>query len=199
MKRTELRRRTPFTVPLNEDGSPRWSSFTHRTGIQAGSWSRTVPLLGTGNKSAATRTRRETGFSRKTKLAVRKRAGGGDEFQALCEGCKRWLGRDGGEYQHRAARGQGGCRDAIVNGPANCLLLCHGCHMEAEERRRDLSQDGAGFWIEHGNGPDYDPRFTPVMLGALGNSGLTVYLAADGLGPDGTGYLLEAPEGAVAA
>jgi hypothetical protein len=133
-------------------------------------------------------------FTPKVKLLVRKRAGRGDEFQALCEGCTRWLGRDAGEFQHRLARGRGGCRDAIVNGPANCLLLCRACHMEAEERRRDLSQDGAGFWIEHGNGPDYDPRLTAVMLGALGSSGVPVYLAADGLGPDGTGYLLQAPE-----
>lgn len=119
-------------------------------------------------------------FTPAVKLLVRKRAGRGDEFDAHCEGCWHWLGRHGGEYQHRAARGSGGCRDEAVNGPANCLLLCRSCHAEAESRRRDLSQDGAGFWIEHGNGPDYDPRLTPVLLGALGSSGVLVYLTADG-------------------
>lgn len=152
----------------------------------------------TGRKSrargAATGLPKSPGeFTPRVKLLVRKRAGGGDEFQALCEGCARWLGRIAGEHQHRVARGQGGCRDEIVNGPANCLLLCHSCHQEAEERRRDLSQDGAGFWIKHGYGLDYDPRFTAVMLGALGNSGVTVWLAADGHGPDGTGYLKRPP------
>ena len=168
-------------------------------------WSPQSPVLPetgrTERKPAATRKGRATGaatgqpkppgeFTAKVKLAVRKRAGRGDIFDAACEGCRRRLGRYGGEYQHRAARGSGGCRDEIVNGPANCLLLCRLCHAEAEERRRDLSQDGAGFWIEHGNGPDYDPRFVAVMLGALGSSGVTVYLAADGLGPDGSGYVL---------
>ena len=168
-------------------------------------WSPQSPVLPeTGRKTAATRKGRATGaatgqpkppgeFTAKVKLAVRKRAGSGDIFDAACEGCRRRLGRYGGEYQHRAARGSGGCRDEIVNGPANCLLLCRLCHAEAEERRRDLSQDGAGFWIEHGNGPDYDPRFVAVMLGALGSSGVTVWLAADG-----TGYSQQAPEGAVA-
>ena len=81
----------------------------------------------------------------------------------------------------------------MVNGPANCLLLCPGCHSEAEKRRRDLSQEGAGFWIEHGTGPRYDPRCVAVMLGALGSSGVTVWLAADGT------YADEAPEGTEAA
>ena len=183
MKRVPLR-------PVAAEGNP-YSTFAPRT----------VPLR------RAREPRKPTGrggtgqpkngpsgeFSPATRHLVRARAGQGDPHDACCEGCGRWLGIGGGEFQHRAARGSGGCRDDIINGPANCLLLCHSCHMEAEERRRDLSQDGAGFWIKHGNGPDYDPRYTAVMLGALGDSGVTVWLAADGRGADGTGYLREAP------
>lgn len=120
------------------------------------------------------------GFTPKVRLRVRGRAGNGDIFQALCEGCWCWLGRHTGEFQHRLARGAGGSRDEIINGPANCLLLCGRCHHEAEQRRRDLSQDGAGWWIRHGNGPDYDPRYVAVMLGALGDSGVTKWLSVNG-------------------
>lgn len=191
-------------VPL-KPGRP----LERATGLARAPWTRHVPLLSAGTartrearvKSAATgrggtgqrNAAPAGGFSAAVRLLVRRRAGRGDEFRALCEGCGRWLGRGSGEFQHRRARGSGGCRDAVINGPANCLLLCRSCHVEAEERRRDLSQDGAGFWIRHGNGPDYDPRFAAVMLGALGDSGVTVWLAADGLGPDGSGYLLRPP------
>jgi hypothetical protein len=173
-------------------------------GLSRSPWSRSVPLAGTGKGKSAARTGSGSSssklvapapgeFTARVKRLVRRRAGRGDPFDARCEGCWKWLGIDAGEFQHRAARGAGGCRDGVVNGPANCLLLCRSCHWEAEERRRDLSQDGAGFWIGHGSGPDYDPRLAAVMLGALGDSGVTVWLAADGLGPDGTGYLLQPP------
>ena len=133
-------------------------------------------------------------FSKKVKLAVRKRAGRGDEFEALAECCGRWLGRDAGEFQHRAARGSGGCRDAVTNSPANCVLMCSGHHREAEARDEHLAMDAGGFWIEHGTTPEYDPRNAAIMLHGAGGAGITVYLAADGLGPDGTGYLFEAPK-----
>jgi hypothetical protein len=127
------------------------------------------------------------------KLLVRKRAGNGDEFQARCEAHGGWLGRDAGEFQHRAARGAGGYRDAVINGPANCVLLCPECHRRAESRAEDMSMRDKGFWIEHGTTPEYDPRLIPVKLASEHGSGILVFLAADGLGPDGTGYLLESP------
>lgn len=163
--------------------------------------SRRVSLKAVSAKSAATREKpkpapsppRPPGkFTPAVKLLVRKRAGQGDEFQARAECCGTWLGRDDGEFQHRAARGAGGCRDAVINGPANCLLMCPEHHRQAESRRRDLGMDAAGFWIEHGTTPEYDPRNVPVMLHGE-SGGMTVYLAADGLGPDGTGYLAERP------
>jgi hypothetical protein len=138
-------------------------------------------------------------FSPATKLLVRKRAGRGDEFEALAECCGKHLGRDAGEFQHRAARGSGGCRDAVVNGPANCLLMCHDCHRQAEGRDAHMGMDAAGFWIEHGTTPEFDPRSVSVMLHGAGGGGRPVFLAADGLGPDGTGYLLQAPEARAAA
>ena len=195
MKRTELRRKRPFRPSSSAGSSLPVRTLPVRTGL-----SRTPARTGGGETrgrktGAATGRPRPPGeFTGKVKLAVRRRAGRGDVFQAACEGCWRWLGRHGGEYQHRASRGSGGCRDEVVNGISNCLLLCHGCHSGAEERRRDLSQDGAGFWIMHGTGPDYDPRLTPVLLGALGDHGVMAWLASDGLGDDGTGYLFQPPQ-----
>lgn len=132
-------------------------------------------------------------FSKKVRLLVRKRAGRGDVFEAQAECCGAHLGEDAGEFQHRAARGAGGCKDAVINGPANCLLMCHDCHRQAEDRDPHLGMDEAGFWIKHGTTAEYDPRNVPVMLHGQG-SGLVVYLAADGIGLDGTGYLLQRPE-----
>jgi hypothetical protein len=136
-------------------------------------------------------------FSEKTRLLVRARAGGGDEFNASCECCNAWLGRHGGDYQHRAARGAGGCRDEVVNGPAGGVLLCRPCHARAEAREDDIGmpdEGGRGFWLKHGTTPAYDPRNVPVVL----HDGAVVWLAADGKGPDGSGYLCEAPEGIAA-
>jgi hypothetical protein len=126
-------------------------------------------------------------FTAKVKLAVRKRAGRGDEFEALCEAHGGWLGRKGGEFQHRDARGMGGSKDPVVNSAANAALICHDCHLLAEAR--DMDMHGMGFWLEEGE----DPRTTGIMLHGAGRGGLTLYLAEDGLGPDGTGYLYQAP------
>jgi hypothetical protein len=132
-------------------------------------------------------------FSPKVRRLVRTRAGSGDPFDALCEAGGEWLGIDAGEFQHRAARGAGGCKDAVVNGPANCCLLCPECHRRAESRDERMGMDWAGFWLEHGTTPGYDPRNVPILLASAHGPGHQVYLAADGLGPDGTGYLFQAP------
>jgi len=137
-------------------------------------------------------------FSDTTKLLVRKRAGRGDPFEARAECCGAWLGPDAGEYQHRAARGSGGCRDEVTNGPANCLLMCSEHHRQAEKRDRHLGMDGTGFWVKHGTTPEFDPRNVSVMLHSGGGGGITVWLAEDGLGPHGTGYLYQQPEAAAA-
>lgn len=141
----------------------------------------------------------ETGFSDAVKLLVRTRAGNGDPGMALCEACGCWLGTHAGEYQHRLARGIGGCRLAVVNGPANAALLCGsgalrtGDHGLCENRDRDMH--GMGFWLSYGQ----DPRLEPVMLHGRGGGGTTVWLADDGLGEDGSGYLTAPPRGLVAA
>lgn len=143
-------------------------------------------------------------FSPAVKLAVRKRAGHGDPHEALCEGCGVKLGIDGGQVHHRVNRGAGGCRDEIVNSCAGALLLCGtpltGCHGAATDQELHLRDDAAGFWIRHGTTPEFDPRNVGVMLYALGkgNGGAPVFLAADGRGPDGSGYLYQRPQ-AVAA
>ena len=168
------------TVPLRSNPDKPLSRNTP-LGRNTASRGGKFPAAGRRTSGTATGLRLPPGeFTPAVKRLVRKRAGGGDSHAAVCEGCLRWLGPAGGEYQHRRSRGAGGCRDEVIQSAANCLLLCRLCHMEAEERRRDLSQDGAGFWIGHGTGLDYDPRFVGAMLGALGSSGTTVWLSVDG-------------------
>ena len=123
---------------------------------------------------------RETGFPPRVRLAIRARAGNGDPEQAECELCAWWLGPDGGEIQHRAARGAGGCRDSVINGPANGALLCPPCHRDCEARDEHLGMDGAGFWIKHGTTPEFDPRNVPVMWHARAGSGVSLRLGEDG-------------------
>lgn len=133
-------------------------------------------------------------FTPRVKLLVRKRAGCGDVFDAMCEACGMWLGEKGGEVQHRDARGMGGSRDRVTNGPANAVLLCGsavfrtGCHGACEDR--DPHMHGMGFWLEEGQ----DPRTEPVMLHGAGARGGSYYLAADGTGDNGTGYQTARPE-----
>ena len=113
------------------------------------------------------RPRRETGFPPKVKLDARKRSGGGEVSKARCEACGTWLGRYGGEIQHRYARGSGGCRSAVVNGTANACVLCLACHRLAEAR--DEGMRNLGFWIRRGKGREYDPRYVPIArMGASG-------------------------------
>jgi len=154
-------------------------------------------LAGIADGTVKGAARTETGFSRAVKLAVRTRAGNGDPDQARCEACGKWLGRRLGQVHHRAGRGSGGCTDEVVNSCANAALLCGtaltGCHGLATAFKL-----GGGFVIKHGTTPEYDPRNVSIMLASRHGSG-TAYLAQDGLGPDGTGYLLRAPEGTVAA
>ena len=131
---------------------------------------------------------RDTGFPRPVKLAIRARAGNRDPEAAECESCGTWLGRYGGEIQHRSARGAGGCRDEVINGPANGALLCRRCHRICEGRDEHMGMDGAGFWIKHGTTPEFDPRCVSVMWHVRAGSGVTVWLGEDGE------YKYESPE-----
>ena len=134
--------------------------------------------------------RRETGFPRAVKLLARTRAGGGDIDRAACECCGKWLGRYGGEIQHRIARGAGGSRSAVVNGIANAALLCLECHRKAESR--DDGMRAGGWWIQGGKGPACDPRFVPVISRTAGGSAYASWFTEDGRRTD------EAPEGVAA-
>ena len=128
-----------------------------------------------------------TGFSPRVRKLVRTRAGNGFPEQACCEACGVWLGEHGGQIQHRVARGMGGCSDPVVNGPAGAALLCGtaftGCHGAAESRDPEYRMEARGFVIRHGKGPEFDPRFVPLIL--LGD--VEVWLSEDGR------YLDEAP------
>ena len=109
-----------------------------------------------------------TGFSPRVRKLVRTRAGGGDAANACCESCGVWLGDHGGQLQHRVARGMGGCSDPVINGPAGAVLLCgtpfSGCHGLAESRNPEHRMEDRGFVIKHGKGPDFDPRYVPLVL-----------------------------------
>jgi hypothetical protein len=125
---------------------------------------------------------RETGFPASVKLAVRKRAGNREVDEARCESCGVWLGRYGGQIQHRLARKAGGSRSAVVNGVSNGALLCgtpfSGCHGKAEARDEDMR--ARGWWIKTGKGLEHDPRYIPVMVMSAAGAGATVFLDADG-------------------
>ena len=117
------------------------------------------------------------------KKAVFKRDGG------LCVCC----GGEACDVQHRIRRGSGGSRDPrIAYGMSNLIAMCRHCHDIAEAR--DERMHAMGMWLNTWQ----NPEFEPVALHSVGGSGISVYLAADGLGPDGTGYLYEQPIGAAA-
>ena len=128
-----------------------------------------------------------TGFSPRVRKLVRTRAGGGDPHDACCESCGMWLGEHAGQIQHRLARGRGGSKDPLVSSVVNAALLCGtaftGCHGAAESRDPGNDMEKRGFVIRHGNGPEYDPRFVPLIL--VGDVG--VWLTPEG------GYTDEAP------
>lgn len=136
-------------------------------------------------------------FTPRVKRLVRERAGGGHAEDARCEACGIHLGEQGGQVHHRAGRGTGGCRDKVIQSCANAMLLCgtafDGCHGRATRFDRHLRDDAAGAWIRHGTTAEFDPRNVAVMLHGE-QSGLAAWLAEDGKGPDGSGYLMQPPE-----
>jgi len=125
-----------------------------------------------------------TGFSDGVKLAVRRRAGGGDIFEAVCEACGSMLREKLGEIQHIVARGAGGTSLAVMDSCANAALLCgsavwhEGCHAKCEDRDPGMAADG--FFITHRK----DPRTIPMRL----HDGRDVYRSVDG------SYLDDMPE-----
>jgi hypothetical protein len=125
---------------------------------------------------------RETGFPGPVRLRVRARAGNGDAEQARCEACGTWLGRYGGQVQHRLARKAGGSRSKVINGIANAALLCgnryEGCHKLAEDRDEGMRR--RGWWIRDGKGPDHDPRLVPVEVVSAGGLTRRAWLTEDG-------------------
>jgi hypothetical protein len=125
-------------------------------------------------------------FTVRVKHLIRTRAGGGDPYDAVCEYCMTFIGIRGGEFQHRTARGAGGCRDTVINGPANGLLLCGsvalrtGCHWEAERRPAELGIEGHGLWIKHGTTPGFDPRNVGFLLHGATRRRKPAWLTEDG-------------------
>lgn len=115
--------------------------------------------------------RKETGFTPATKLLIRTRAGNGDPDQARCEATGVWLGRHGGEIQHRNARRLGGSR--LRNNVANGVLLSKAAHRLAESRSAHMH--AAGMWLLSTE----DSLQEPIMLHGL-QGGVTVWLTDDG-------------------
>lgn len=177
------------------------AGLTRGTGLTAAGGLQRKPAAAGGKRRTGTATgapKAPGGFTPAVRLAVMTRAGSGDPAGAMCECCGRFpQPHNPLEIQHRAARGAGGCRDAVIQSAANAAVLCRWCHVRAEARDPGLRDDAGGFWIRHGRGPAFDPRHVAVLLAGPGGGGARVWLAEDGRGPDGTGYLLSAP--AVAA
>ena len=126
------------------------------------------------------KTPRYTGFSPAIKVMIRVRAGNGDVKDACCEACGRWLGRHGGQIQHRKARKAGGTSQAVISSVVNGGLLCGtpftGCHGQCE--RRDQDMHDRGWWLEAWQDPVTDPVTTygntePVYLLLNGTYGDT--------------------------
>jgi hypothetical protein len=203
LKRTPLSPGRFRTAPAAGDGVLRFSTFPARVvplgrgaglGTSPGPGRRTRIRPGRRAVGAATGQPKPPGeFTPAVKLQIRTRAGAGDPFDAQCECCAGHLGRGGGEIQHIVARGSGGCRDTVVNGPAGGALLCGsaaaqtGCHGRAE--KRDPQMKALGFVLPFGT----DPRLVPMQLYGWSSGGVTVWRAEDGRGADGTGYLYSPP------
>jgi len=131
----------------------------------------------------ARRRPKDTGPSQKVRGLVLAR----DNFQ--CAGCGKPVGGacTWWSLQHRKARGSGG-----DNSPCNLIVLCGsatspGCHRLCEDRDREMH--ARGLWLRG----DEDPAMVPVMIASEYGSGITVWLAGDGIGPDGDGYLRQRP------
>ena len=116
---------------------------------------------------------RDTGFSPAVKLAVRKRAGGGDAGLALCERCGTWLGQYGGDIQHIISRGSGGTSRPEISSVQNAALMCRRDHETAEARDPELY--ARGFWRWNAE----TPGVVPLMLHGR-DDGFTRWLTADG-------------------
>ena len=103
-------------------------------------------------------------FTPAVRLLIRTRAGYGDPWDACCECCGAWIGACGGQFQHRVARGAGGTSLPLLRSPANGVLMTVGCHAAAESRDHEHRMEARGFVIRHGVGPEFDPRFVPILL-----------------------------------
>jgi len=171
MKRTAL---APGVVPL-----------ARRTPI-ARNHDRNAPRKGRAAGTASGQPKPPPRFTAKVRLQIRTRAGKGDPSEARCEAHGDFLGERRGEFQHRRARGMGGSRNPVTNSAANGTLLCPPGHRVCESRDEDMHAQG--FWLEQWQ----DPRTESVMLHGAG-SGITIWLAQDGTGPDGDGYLRQPP------
>ena len=130
---------------------------------------KTVPLRGP---------RPTVQFSEATVLLIRARAGKGDRRNSRCEACGKWLGGNGGACQPRALQCLDGGSPADLDSSANGTLLCgtpsEGCCGRCDSRDFDMAV--AGFWL----GPDEDPALTPIQWHGIEQSGLTLWLGADG-------------------
>jgi hypothetical protein len=172
-------------MPARAKPMDRGRGLAARTGLRRGK-----PLAQVSAKRAAApkRTpRKDTGFSPAVKLAIRTRAGNGDPDQARCEATGVWLGRYGGEVQHRVARlsgGRGRKAPWWFRTAANGALLSRAAHRLAEAR--DGHMHAAGFWLTS----TQDATAEPIMLHDSSGGGVTVWLAADGT------YAFQPPGGA---
>jgi hypothetical protein len=158
----------------------RSSGLTRRTSLSRGTagLSRSAfrpPAAPVALQAAALAPRpgRDTGFSAAVKLAVRRRAGGGEAGLALCEACGTWLGQYGGDIQHVICRGMGGTSRPGIDSVVNAALMCRRDHGIAEARDPEMYE--RGFWRHSWE----TVGACPLMLHGR-DGGFTRWLLADG-------------------
>lgn len=126
--------------------------------------------------------RRDTGFPAAVRTLIDWRD---SDMGALwphrrCQACGQVFRTGQCDRQHRIARGSGGSRSPLVNGPVNGVTLCRLCHALAEARSPAMYE--RGFWLRQSDLPRL--HLIPVRRW----DGRDAWPTADG------GWSLEPPE-----
>lgn len=169
--------RTPFPVPLAEEGTPRFSSLTRNGGLGNPRLAVVVNDGAAVLAPAQWQRRRET-VPREVRRLVLER----DGYACVC--CGRSIIGHRYSLGHRLRASQGG--KAV---PSNLLVFLgwggEACHGRIDSRR-DAHDEAKGYTVRSWQ----DPALIPVMVFSEHGSGITAWLTDEGT------YRYDPPEGA---